>query len=345
MSIRKAIFDTPRKEGEERPNGPYLVIYPDDYADLSWYADGYFRAASFLIDTLIQRGTSARNDPYIFPILFNLIHALELHLKIYLSVLRNHYNKKSCDCLPPPDSAVKKILGRHELKPIFEAILLMVYHKNLHGNKEFRNLSLILDEIEEMGLNPETLRYDKIKTGVKNKVLEKQRWVYLEELKLSFKNAIEFLRVSYNSIDFFFCESHELKKETVNEIDHMIEILKEIKNKSGFKPIAIKPESGLIGQFDSDDLSEFYENDMKNRELVKKFTRSFNDHKLVLATRGIRFGKNSPSGVPDKEWFEKSWDRAQQMEHLSEDFQLVDKAIEGLLQHKVYIESKIKINK
>lgn len=337
MSLKKAIFERRLSEHDERPQGPYLVIYPDNFSDLSWYATGYLSAAKLLIDALLKKGVIASDDAYVFPILYNLIHALELHLKIYLGILCQHYQRRSCKCLPSPNSAVDKIIKEHDLKKIYQAIHKMVNHEKLHGNREIQKIKPLIDEIEELGLNTESLRYFKIKGGNKNKLLEKQRWIYLDELKNIFSEAIEILKKSYLSMDFGFCALNEFKKSKLEEIEYMIQILIETRDKSGF--VFSRPEERI--SFDPSELGEYLELSQQNKTAIEQFVSNFNSNKLVLANRGIRFGVAPPDSIPDKDWFEKNWDRPKLIEHLFEKFNSVNDAINQMRIFKKYIEDRI----
>lgn len=343
MSLSQAIFERRRSKEEIRPEEHYLVIYPEDYSDLSLYANGYYEAAVFLMDVLLKKGTSPSHDSFVFPILYNLIHAFELHLKIYLKRLYYHYQKKSCTHMPKPCPDISNILGKHELAPIYDAIYKMVDHDQLHGNQQIKELRPLINNIEELGLSNESLRYYEIKGKAKNKLLEQQRWVYLGQLKKVFKAAIDILESSYRSLDFEYCEWHEFKNAQLQEIDYMVHILKDIKSNSGFMPLERKESKELFVDLSAEDLGNTFLRHIENKRVIEAYIKNFDSNKLLLANRGIRFGKSDPSCVPDKNWIKSEWDREKQIDYLSEDFSLVDCAIENLTKHKAYIESRIKI--
>lgn len=342
--MERAIYTIRRTEGEPRPKPPYLVIYWDKYTDAEWYADGYYDAAEFLINKLIEQGAQPTNDPWVFPILYNLIHSLELHLKIYLGRLVNHCKRGSCNDLPNPPSDIDKILKQHELKPIYDAIRVMVTNDNLHGNLQFAELNLLLQEIDDHGLNAESLRYYDLRGEVPNKLLEEQRWIYLGQLKHNYKTVIDFLKVSYRNVDFLFCEVNEFKQSSLDEIDYMTTVLKDIKDNSGFRAMSETSvnETGILVALDSDETEESLAQHLENIKNITAYIKDYEPQKLLIANRGLRFGKTTPDCVPSIKWLEDNWDHEQLVETLSSQFGLVARAIEGMVKHKAYIEDRIK---
>lgn len=340
MTLKNGISENPPRVIGPSPRGSFLVFYNASHTDAFAYIEGYLLAARKLVETEDELGLT--EDHLLFPIFFNLIHALELSLKVYLRALIDHRKSDTCKCIAAPRSDVHKILVDHQLSPLIAEIVRLTDHKRLHGNKKIKKLRGLIKEIEKLELNEESLRYHRGRGDVSHKFQDRQRWVYPLEILTVFRAAVGALNRSTMSADFFYCEDKQFKNKEVAELKYIHDLLKKIKVQSKFVVQRRVSTSGsAIG---IDELLEAGRHHAQERKKLSTYLETLTDNELVLANRGIRFGKGyTAETVPTAEWVRKSWPRDLLVRHLTEDFHLVNDAMARIRNHQKYLVSRIKI--
>ena len=96
-------------------------------------AEGYFEASIELIERCLENRRGNRADIWIFPILFNIIHGIEIYLKGFNSLYRIHAGLKNEEKRPE-----SKIEGKHNIRQLCQVAIKM-----LRDNKEAE----LLDEM------------------------------------------------------------------------------------------------------------------------------------------------------------------------------------------------------
>lgn len=83
-------------------------------------ADAYFQTALILIENCLQDNKDKKADIHIFPILFNIVHGLEVYFKGYISKFR----------LVKGLSTESKIEGGHNIKQLCETAIKLTRENN-----------------------------------------------------------------------------------------------------------------------------------------------------------------------------------------------------------------------
>ena len=113
-------------------------------------AEGYLESAVCLIDICLQDNVGKRADIFIFPILFDIIHGIELYLKAiidYLNIVVNHSSKMkkghniSSLCAEAMELLIK-LQASDCSQEIKDSILCMTVVKNF--------ISIILEKTDDM---------------------------------------------------------------------------------------------------------------------------------------------------------------------------------------------------
>lgn len=86
-------------------------IYEDVEGQFFIMAEGYFETSIELINNCIADNRSKKADIWIFPIMFNIVHGIEIYLKGFNSLYRIHTDLKNED--EPQES---KIEGKHDIR-------------------------------------------------------------------------------------------------------------------------------------------------------------------------------------------------------------------------------------
>lgn len=108
-------------------------IYPHQDVETQFFnlGEGYFEVAVSLIEQCIENNKSRRADIWIFPILFNIVHGIELYLKGFNSLYAKY--KKLNEESELVDS---KIEGKHNILQLCNKALSMIEQDE---EKEFFN--------------------------------------------------------------------------------------------------------------------------------------------------------------------------------------------------------------
>jgi len=74
---------------------------------------GYFQTALELIDKCLSENRDKKADVWIFPIMFNVVHGIEIYLKGFNSLYRIHTKLHNCG-----DIQESKIEGKHDIRQL-----------------------------------------------------------------------------------------------------------------------------------------------------------------------------------------------------------------------------------
>jgi len=86
--------------------------------------EGYFETATCLLNNCIEDYYNLKRDVWIFPILFNVVHGIELYLKGFNSLLRTFP-----ESIGPYGWGEYKIHGKHDIKQLYEEAVSLIRQK------------------------------------------------------------------------------------------------------------------------------------------------------------------------------------------------------------------------
>ena len=129
-------------------NSAYLNWRFDSFTDLEvqFYNMGqaYFETSLALIDICLENNSNKKADIWIFPIMFNIVHGIEVYLKGFNSQYRIYEKLKKYEY------EETKIEGKHNIKQICEvAIKLAKGNKDDHLLKELTFIKRFIDILYE----------------------------------------------------------------------------------------------------------------------------------------------------------------------------------------------------
>jgi len=108
-------------------------------------AEGYFEVANNLIEQCLNNNNDRKADIWIFPILFNVVHAIELYLKSINSMYPKYYKLKGFDFMDEiPES---KIEGDHNIKQMCETAISKVRNDSDRDKDLYKALKEVLQFI------------------------------------------------------------------------------------------------------------------------------------------------------------------------------------------------------
>lgn len=149
------------------------------------YASGYASAANVLLDQVIKnKGISMYVDTFIYPICFNMRHAIELFLKAAAVSLEQLANIRSTPIQP------FDLSGSHDINNIWGYVKKHASHFDLRYEKLMIELDQHVIDIAEIDATGQVFRYpfdlenNKHLTSLSviNVVVLKKRWAMLERL-------------------------------------------------------------------------------------------------------------------------------------------------------------------
>ena len=335
-SLKEIIMEELPKERIE----DFLVIYDDNITSDEWLANGYLEAGNNLIDKLLAEGIYASNDVLIIPVIYNYLHSLELCLKIYLKKLIEH---KRCDYCSSIEISIDKDVSSysHKLGSIVDTILKAVDNDGIHSNKDFVKVKTLIETLNELGMNNESLRYLEVRRDF-NKIYKKQKWVKIKDLRDVFNYCYELIITRSFSDDLKLCKYKMIEQKSIDELVKISSMLNELST-------MIPPEPIVESVIDFNNIWEIIEgsaNEVYIEDQLSKRLEQFNDEDLALINKGLRFVKSSVVDVPDVSQI-LSWGRDEMIRKFIEDYNFITEAQKKINEHIIFIESMLnkKINK
>ena len=107
-------------------------------------AEGYFEVANNLIEQCLDNNNDRKADIWIFPILFNIVHAVELYLKAINSMYPIYFKLKGFVLDELPDS---KIEGDHDIKQMCQTAISKVRNDSDRDPDLYKALKEVLQFI------------------------------------------------------------------------------------------------------------------------------------------------------------------------------------------------------
>lgn len=125
--------------------------------DLRTYADGYINAARSLLNLAIEDGNPIVVDTYVYPIIFNARHAIELYLKyIAENILKIRKESRAAHRVV---ELKKWLLTGHDIGDIWKGLSVEAIKVDRRFDSLFSNLSDLVEDFHNIDPTAQTFRY------------------------------------------------------------------------------------------------------------------------------------------------------------------------------------------
>jgi hypothetical protein len=162
------------------PTGRYDVLASHPSPNPWIFASGYLSAAQTLVENCKREGMHASEDKFLYPILFLLRHALELHLKEYAYELRDHLVKNE---ILPGKLKIKLdavLSSDHKLTSLFDVCQQLANLSPIHALPPFDELRPVVLYWHDLDVKADTFRYTRTNKGDTAEVYQQQWWANID---------------------------------------------------------------------------------------------------------------------------------------------------------------------
>jgi hypothetical protein len=177
---------------------------PDTSPDVSWpgtglqraYAEGYRRAASLIVDAILEGRHLGHPDTLLYPVVFLYRHSLELQLKLLVAAGMYHQDG---------EIDFKRLHTTHRLDHLWERgkrLLLEIRPDAADDASPIAHLDPLVQELHDIDLGGQAFRYSLTKDAQRHDLASAPRTIDLENLRDVMTRVI-------NAVDAALCMVEE----------------------------------------------------------------------------------------------------------------------------------------
>ena len=184
-------------------------------------AEGYFEVTIHLIRECIETTCTHKSDIWVFPILFNIIHGIELYLKGFNSLYPIYKKLENFEGIEE-----SKIEGKHNIKQLHDVAMSLINNNDKNDKQIKQSLIYIRKFIDIIYKYTDDMSFGRYPIGKSKENKDSQFYVSRENITLDLTNLYVWVkRISHE----FYCISAYLEDMTGEMESYYHEVMSEFK--------------------------------------------------------------------------------------------------------------------